>query len=225
MPKAADLPTDVEALRAELIASRALVLEQKIELERLRFEIACLKRTKYGRSSEQLDGQISQMQLILEDLEASLAQTPKQLRSAPKEPPLKPVRRVLPSHLPREEIVHPSPSTCPSCGGELRRLGEDSSEMLEYVPSRFKVMRHVRPKLSCGACQKIVQPAAPSRPIERGLAGPGLLAHVLVSKYADHCVPRTRQLGRRCGAVREMRVGPSHPAVRSRMQTTASYCR
>jgi transposase len=64
--------------------------------------------------------------------------------------------------------------------------------MLEYVPSRFKVIRHVRPKLSCGACQKIVQPAAPSRPIERGLAGPGLLAHVLVSKYADH-LPLYRQ--------------------------------
>ena len=192
MSKAADLPSDVEALQAELVAARALVLEQKIELERLRFEIACLKRTKYGRSSEQLDDAIRQMQLTLEDLEASLAQTPEQLRPASKEPPLRPVRRALPSHLPREEIVHQSPCTCPSCGGELRRLGEDVSEMLEYVPSRFKVLRHVRPKLSCGACQKIVQPPAPSRPIERGLAGPGLLAHVLVAKYCDH-LPLYRQ--------------------------------
>ncbi len=81
---------------------------------------------------------------------------------------------------------------CPQCGGKLCRLGEDVSEMLEYVPARFKVIRHVRPKLSCGGCDHIVQAAAPSRPIARGLAGPGLLAHVLVSKYADH-LPLYRQ--------------------------------
>ena len=74
----------------------------------------------------------------------------------------------------------------------MKSLGEDVSEMLEYVPSRFKVIRHVRPKLACGRCDKIVQAAAPSRPIARGLAGPGLLAHVLVSKYADH-LPLYRQ--------------------------------
>ena len=74
----------------------------------------------------------------------------------------------------------------------MKTLGEDVSEMLEYVPSRFKVIRHVRPKLACGRCDKIVQAAAPSRPIARGLAGPGFLAHVLVSKYADH-LPLYRQ--------------------------------
>src|SRR5205085_10098301 len=82
MPEAADLPDDVEALKVELVAARALVIEQKIQLEKLRFEIACLKRMKYGRSSEQLDTQITQitqitqMQLTLEDLEATLAETP-----------------------------------------------------------------------------------------------------------------------------------------------------
>jgi transposase len=74
----------------------------------------------------------------------------------------------------------------------LRRLGDDISEILEYVPARFKVVRHVRPKLSCSACECIVQAPAPTRPIVRGLAGPGLLAHVLVSKYADH-LPLYRQ--------------------------------
>jgi transposase len=74
----------------------------------------------------------------------------------------------------------------------LSKLGEDVSEVLEYVPARFKVIRHVRPKLSCTKCDAIVQAEAPSRPIERGLAGPGLLAHVLVSKYADH-LPLYRQ--------------------------------
>lgn len=108
----------------------------------------------------------------------------------------RPVRRPLPAHLPRETIQHaPLPgnaSTCPDCGGQLRPLGEDICEMLEYVPARFKVIRHVRPKLSCTGCEKIVQADAPSRPIARGLPGPGLLAHVLVSKYCDH-LPLYRQ--------------------------------
>src|SRR5439155_15315245 len=81
---------------------------------------------------------------------------------------------------------------CPACGGSFSKLGEDVSEMLEYVPARFKVVRHVRPKLSCTQCDTIVQAEAPTRPIARGLAGPGLLAHVLVSKYADH-LPLYRQ--------------------------------
>jgi transposase len=94
--------------------------------------------------------------------------------------------------LPREEQVHRAACECPGCGGKLKPLGEDVSEVLEYVPARFKVIRHVRPKFSCGQCQSIVQAAAPSRPIARGLAGPGLLAHVLVAKYADH-LPLYRQ--------------------------------
>ena len=199
MPKAADLPNDVEALKgmilersAKLEAAEALLIFKNLEVEKLRFEIACLKRIKYGRSSEALDRELLQMQLSIEDLEAGLAAKPAEIRPAPKESPAKPVRRPLPEQLPREEIVHQTPCTCPDCGGQLRALGEDSSEILEYVPSRFKVIRHVRPKLSCSACQRIVQVSAPSRPIERGLAGPGLLAHVLVSKYADH-LPLYRQ--------------------------------
>jgi transposase len=206
MPEAADLPNDVEALKGVLIqrdaalaersakleVAEALVLSQKLELEKLRFEIACLKRHKYGRSSEQLDRELTQMQLSIEDLEASLAQRPVHVRPAVKQVPAQPARRPLPEHLPREQIVHDPPCTCPACGGELRRLGEDVSEMLEYVPGRYKVIRHVRPKLSCASCQKIVQVSAPSRPIERGIAGPGLLAHVLVSKYCDH-LPLYRQ--------------------------------
>ena len=199
MPKAADLPDDVEALKGIILASsaklqvaEALLISQKLELEKLRFEIACLKRMKYGRSSEQLDQQLTQMQLSIEDLEASLAQKPVEVRPASKAPALQPVRRPLPAELPREEIVHEVPCSCPECGGTLRPLGEDVSEMLEYVPGRYKVIRHVRPKLSCSSCHKIVQAAAPSRPIERGLPGPGLLANVLVSKYSDH-IPLYRQ--------------------------------
>src|SRR5271169_4429720 len=145
MPEAADLPNELEALKgillqrdaalaersAKLEAAEALVLSQKLQLEKLRFEIACLKRQRYGRSSEQLDQQLTQMQLSIEDLEASLAQKPVHIRPVPKEPQVKPVRRPLPAHLAREEIVHDCPCTCPACGGELRRLGEDVSEMLE----------------------------------------------------------------------------------------------
>jgi len=103
-----------------------------------------------------------------------------------------PARRPLPAELPARRDPAREPLRVSDCGGKLRPLGEDVSEMLEYVPSHFKVIRHVRPKLSCASCQRIVQPLAPSRPIERGLAGPGLLAHVLVSKYCDH-LPLYRQ--------------------------------
>jgi transposase len=90
-------------------------------------------------------------------------------------------------------VTHaPHGHSCPDCGGQLRQFGEDISEQLEYVPESFKVIRHVRPKFCCTGCDRVVEAAAPSRPIERGLAGPSLLAHVIVSKYADH-LPLYRQ--------------------------------
>jgi transposase len=106
----------------------------------------------------------------------------------------KSAHRPLPAHLPRERHVHEPDATCtcPACGGTLRPLGEDVAEMLEYVPEHWKVIRHVRPKYSCASCEQIVQAPAPSRPIQRGLAGPALLAHVLVAKYCDH-LPLYRQ--------------------------------
>src|SRR5690606_19946172 len=97
-----------------------------------------------------------------------------------------------PRALAAREVTHEPACSCPDCGGDLRPLGEDVSEVLDYVPGRFRVIRHVRRKLSCGKCEKIVQAAAASRPIAKGLAGPGLLAHVLVSKYCDH-LPLNRQ--------------------------------
>ncbi len=80
----------------------------------------------------------------------------------------------------------PERDGCPECGGQLRHFGDDVSEQLEYVPESFKVIRHVRPKFACTGCNRVVEAPSPSRPIERGLAGPGLLAHVIFSKYADH---------------------------------------
>lgn len=109
--------------------------------------------------------------------------------------PLRRASRELPAHLPRETVIHaPATCSCPACGSAMRTLGEDVSEMLDFVPGYFKVIRHVRPKLSCGRCSTIVQQPAPSRPIERCLPAPGLLALVIVAKYADHS-PLYRQQG------------------------------
>jgi transposase len=153
---------------------------------------------QFGRKSEKLDHQIEQLELRLEDLEAAQTEsTPSPNNDRPQtigaREHRKPARRPLPDHLPREtQTYEPEQAACPECGGRLRRLGEDVSEVLEFVPARFKVIRIVRPKLSCADCEHIVQAPAPSRPIDRGLAGPGLLAHVLVSKFSDH-LPLYRQ--------------------------------
>jgi transposase len=104
----------------------------------------------------------------------------------------KPARRPLPDHLPREDVVHRAATSCPGCGGALRRIGEDMTETLDYVPGRFKVVRHLREKLSCRACDTVVSAPAPDHAITRGRAGAGLLAHIVVSKYDDH-LPLYRQ--------------------------------
>lgn len=186
------LPDDIESLQRLVIEQRAALLSRDVEIEKLKIELARLKRMQFGRSSEQLDQTIAQLELSLEELEVSGSELLAPLLSPPAVEKAKPARRALPQSLPRETVVHEAPCNCPGCGGSLRALGEDVAEILEYVPSRFKVMRHVRPKFSCASCRQIVQVPAPNRPIARGLAGPGLLAHVLVSKYCDH-LPLHRQ--------------------------------
>ena len=186
-----DLPDDIEILKQIVIELRARQLSDKLLIERLRLELAKLKRMQFGRSSEQLDEKIAQLELTLEDLEVRAAEAPPAVAAVLPER-VKPVRRPLPESLPRETLVHAPAAECPECGTAMNALGEDVAEVLEYVPSHFKVIRHVRPKHACPACQKIVQVEAPARTIARGLAGPGLLAHVLVSKYCDH-LPLYRQ--------------------------------
>jgi len=188
---------DLEAMKALLIAQHerytATLTSRASEIERLVLLVEKLQRTLFGTKSEKVLRQIEQLQFQLEDLQ--VASAIEELQAAPTERPrsAKPFRRPLPEHLPREVHTHmPDHEACPDCGGRLRELGEDVAEMLEYVRASFKVLRHVRPKLSCDACDRIVQAPAPSRPIDRGMAGPGLLAHVLVSKYADH-LPLYRQ--------------------------------
>ncbi len=197
-------PNELKALifsqRAEIFSQREQLLskdEQLIsrdaEIEHLKLFIAKLRRQQFGRKSEKLDRDIEQLELRLDELEATQAEKVVASQLPAVKAAVQPARRRLPEHLPRETRKYPPKQTaCPDCGGELKHLGEDVSEMLEYVPARFKVIRQVRPKLACACCERIVQAEAPSRPIERGIAGPGLLAHVLVSKYCDH-LPLYRQ--------------------------------
>ena len=102
--------------------------------------------------------------------------------------------RALPAHLPSPDIVHEPSCTCPVCGGEMRKVGEDVTRILDYIPGHFEVVRHVRPAFSCRRCESMVQSPMPSLPIERGQAGPGVPAHIFVGKYCDH-LPLYRQFG------------------------------
>lgn len=186
----------VAELKALLIQQQAEILSHKIEIEALKLQILKLRRLQFGNRSEKRAQQIEQLELWVEELETADAQRSCVLASAPGATPaacVPKVRREFPAHLRREtQIIAPLQSACPDCGGTLKHLGEDISEMLELEPVRFTVIRHVRPKLACARCDTIVQAPAPTRPIERGMAGPGLLAHVLVGKYADH-LPLYRQ--------------------------------
>jgi transposase len=194
------LTVQEEEIRAQcerLRSQEEQLAGRQAEIERLQLLIAKLRRMQFGRRSEKLERQIEQLELQLDELAtaqaAPPAASPTPGATAPAGNGRKPGRRPLPAHLPRQtRNIPPKETACPDCGGALKTLGEDVAEMLEYVPAYFQVIRQVRPKLACAHCDRIVQAEAPSRPIARGLAGPGLLAHVLVSKYGDH-LPLYRQ--------------------------------
>ena len=187
------LPDDIAALKAMVLASRAELAARDAELhnrdlliEKLKHQLAGLRRQRFGATSEALD----QLELGIEDEE--IARAAEVLPEPPAATKSQPKRRPLPDHLPREETVLTPGDRCSACGDHLKRLGEDVTEELEYIPGRFVVKRIVRPRLACGGCEKFHQAPLPPRPIERGRPGPGLLAHVLVSKYCDH-LPLYRQ--------------------------------
>lgn len=173
----------------------------KLMVDKLKLQLLRRVRAEFGTSSEQLAAQAT-----LIDSEVVLPAQPVAATAQLAAANTPAIDRSLPAHLPREAQVHRPEATaahhdsagqpcgCASCGGRLRQIGQDVSEQLEYVPAHFKVIRHVRPKLACVNCQTVFQAAAPSRPIARGMAGPGLLAHVMVSKYCDH-IPLYRLSG------------------------------
>ena len=204
----AQLPDDIVSLKAMLIAAAHRVNDLDAEIENLKLTIAKLQHEQFGPSSERGARLLDQLELQLGELVERRAQettadeiaevqadSPDGRGDAPatsRPPRRKPARRPLPENLPRERRVEPSPAACPCCGGKLRKLGEDITEMLERVPAQWKVIQIVREKMTCRQCEQITQPPAPSHPIARGRAGPQLLADVLFGKYGAH-LPLNRQ--------------------------------
>lgn len=181
------LPSDPAELRETAESLVALVKSQALRIAKLEHQLAGHRRHRFGSKSETMD----QLQLRLEEEEIAAAEPEPPMPQEVPEAKARAKRKPLPAALPRNEEVL-SPGEACACGGKLRVLGEDVTEELDYLPGRFVVNRIVRPRMACGSCEKIVQAPLPSRPIERGRPGPGLLAHVLVSKYADH-LPLYRQ--------------------------------
>jgi transposase len=187
---------EAATLRAEAADHQALIGHLKLQIEKLR-------RAQFGQRSERTTRLLDQLELQLEDLEASAtedelaaeqaaARTTEVAAFARKRPSRKP----FPEHLPRERVIVPGPTACPCCGGtRLSKLGEDVTETLEVIPRQWKVIQHVREKFSCRDCETIDQAPAPFHVVPRGWAGPSLLAMILFEKYGQH-QPLNRQAER-----------------------------
>ena len=172
------------------------IVYRQAKIDQLTHEMAVLKRWKFGRSREQLD--TAQASLLDETIDADIAAIEQELQDlasppAPaKEPRQQPRRAALPPELPRVDLHHEPDSTTCACGCQLRRIGEDVSEKLDYTPGVLTVQRHVRGKWACSQCQTLRQAPVPAQIIDKGLPTSGLLAQVLVAKYCDH-LPLYRQ--------------------------------
>lgn len=209
MPLTPDqLPDDIAELKRlvvakdiELAAARNGLVITQLTIEKLKAQIARLKREKFGASSEKIERALEQLELELEEAEAARAEA---IAAAPASPaqdepaadevkPERKKRRQLPPELPRRDVVHAPAGICKACGGdELRKVGETVTEVLSYVPARFEVIRHVRPACSCRKCETMVQAPMPELPIPRGMVDASFLAHMIVAKFCDH-IPLYRQ--------------------------------
>ena len=204
------LPTDLAAAHAMILAERSARLEAEAVAANAKAEVALiayykleiekLRRQLYGARSERKARLLEQMELQLEELEATatedeLAAEQAAARTQTVKPfqRKRPARKPFPEHLPRERVVVPAPEGCPCCGSsKLSKLGEDITETLEVIPRRWKVIQTVRERFSCRACETISQPPAPFHVTPRGFAGPNLLAMVLFEKFGQH-QPLNRQ--------------------------------
>src|SRR5499433_1192030 len=204
------LPSDLAAAHAMIVAERTARLEAEAKLANARAEAATiayykleiekLRRQLYGTRSERKARLLEQMELQLEELEATATEDEltaekavAHTQSVKSFQRKRPARKPFPDHLPRERVVIPAPESCPCCGStKLSKLGEDVTETLEVVPRRWKVVQTVREKFSCRECETITQPPAPFHVTPRGFAGPQLLAMILFEKFGQH-QPLNRQ--------------------------------
>ena len=208
------LPDDIAELKrlllakdAELAAAKNGLIVTQLTIEKLKAQLAKLRREKFGSSSERIERAIEQLELALEEAEAAKAEaeaaTPQP--PEPETPSLeaqigeaarlekKKKRRTFPPGFPRRDVVHAPAGTCKTCGGtELRIVSESITEVLTYIPARFEVTRHVRPACSCRKCETMVQAPMPELPIPRGMVDASFLAHIAVAKFCDH-LPLYRQ--------------------------------
>ena len=191
-----------QAAERDLVQARALASCTEAMVKELKLEIAKLRRDKYGISSERRARLIDQLELQLEDLEATATEDALAAQQAAQDDKIstvraftrrKPVRKSFPDHLPRERVVIEAPTSCTCCGSDrIVKMGEDITETLEVIPRQWKVIQTVREKFTCRCCEKISQPPAPFHVIPRGWAGPSLIAMVAFDKYGQH-QPLNRQ--------------------------------
>src|ERR1700723_1056659 len=190
---AVNAEADAANARADLSSTEALISHYKLEIEKLR-------RQLYGARSERTARLLEQMELQLEELEATATEDALAAEQAAARSQTiqsfqrkRPSRKPFPDHLPRERVVIPAPASCPCCGSDrLSKLGEDITETLEVIPRSWKVIQTVREKFSCRRCEMIAQPPAPFHVPPRGFAGPNLLAMILFEKFGQH-QPLNRQ--------------------------------
>lgn len=211
-------PEELEALKAALAKARAEAAAAQVELAaaraqrsddqaliaHLKLEIAKLNRHRYGPHAERTARLVDQMELQLEELEASATSDEIAAETAAAKARVnvapftrhRPARKPFPDHLPRERVIVPASAACPCCGGtRLSKLGEDVTETLEVIPRQWKVIQHVREKFACRDCEAISQAPAPFHVIPRGWAGPSLLAMIAFEKFSQH-QPLNRQAER-----------------------------
>lgn len=195
----------IASLEAENAKLSATLRAHDLLVQTLRTRIAKLQKQAFGKSSEKIEREIEQLELALEDLQVAMAEADDAagpdgdaedgiaiLSDTAPEDKLPRRRPRISKEAPRERRELDPGDSCPDCGGDLRILGEDVSELIDMIAAQLKVIEIARIKKSCRRCEKIVQEPAPSRPIPRSMAGPGLLAYILTSKFDDH-VPLYRQ--------------------------------
>lgn len=185
------------AQQSQMIAARdSDILYRQAKIDKLTHELSTLKRWKFGRSSELLNA--AQISLLDETIDADIAAIEQELKDlspaakTPSQPRQQPKRAALPAGLPRVDIHHEPDSTTCGCGCQLKRIGQDVSEKLDYTPGVFTVEQHIRGKWACAQCETLIQAPVPAQIIDKGIPTAGLLAQVLVAKYSDH-LPLYRQ--------------------------------